>query len=641
MKGHKSTSKTHTKRNEELTGTLALTQKGIGFIRTNDRKNDILIEHQDLGTGLQGDSVNYILLPKSGSKQKARVTKILTRAKVGFAGILDEEDGVYKVITQDPKMYRDIIIPESKLNKAKVKDKVFAIITTWENQNDSPIGEIKNVLGREFEHTAEMEGIILERGFDSTFHSAVEHEAQILSEEKMEVGTRRDLRSVTTFTIDPFDAKDFDDALSIAFLNDGLIEVGIHIADVSHYVREKSKLDAEAFRRGTSVYLVDRTIPMLPEILSNNLCSLKPDVDRLTMSAIFILDHDGKIHESWYGRTIIHSDKRFTYEEAQKVLDDKNGEFYEELNVLNNIAKKLSKKRHDMGSITFETDEVKFELDKNFEPIRAYRKVRGDTHKLIEEWMLLANRKVAELFKDKNKGMLFMYRIHDLPDGDKIADFRYLIEKLGYTLPKKDKIDPKDLNKLLYELENKPEKDMLSSILIRSMAKAVYSTKNIGHFGLGFEHYTHFTSPIRRYPDIMVHRLLEHYLKGRAVSTKEMKNYERSAQYASERERSAAEAERASVKYKQVEYMAKRVGEVFDGIITGVSEYGMYVEERETKSEGMINVRELGTDQFRLNERELTLTGTKTHKKFRLGDKIKIKVLRADLAKRVIDYTLA
>ncbi len=628
-----------------LIGTISVSTRGTGYFRSDPKKPSIIIDERDLATALHGDTVEVSLnAGRKGKDQTGRVTKIISRAKAGFSGILRLQDGVYSLLADDPRMYRGIIIAKEHLNGAKKGEKVFVEITAWESAKTEPVGRVAKILGMPGHNDAEMMGIALERGFSEDFPADVLKEAHAYEEKgitETDHKGRRDMRKIATCTIDPVDAKDFDDALSIQTLPNGDYEIGIHIADVSHYVRPGMALDRESFNRGTSVYLVDRTVPMLPEALSNDLCSLKPNVDRLAMSAIVTLSPEAKIKDVWYGKTIIHSDKRFSYEEAQKVLDTGKGPLYDELVILNTLAKKLLKKREIEGTLILDTDEVKFELDADGVPLRAFRKVRGDTHKLIEEFMLLANRKVAEVFKaTEKKDGIGVYRIHGLPDSDKIADFTYLIEKLGYSLPK-GKMHPKIFNELLEAIKDTPEKDLITHVLIRSMAKAVYSTKNVGHFGLGFEDYTHFTSPIRRYPDLMVHRLLQAILSGKHITSKEQKNFERMAMYASERERNAAEAERASIKYKQIEYMSKRIGEIYTGVITGVTERGMFVEELETKSEGMIQLRDLTDDFYMLSEKDLSVVGKKTKKRFRVGDQIKIKVVKADLIDRVIDYALA
>ncbi len=625
------------------TGTLFITMRKDGIVRIPGSKEPLFVDHDDLGTGTHGDTVVTSPLSKvRGRDRRAKIIEVVTRAKAGFAGTLKEERGTFTITPDDPKMYSGIEIPRGSLHGAKSGEKVFAEILEWVSMREMPIGKIVRILGKPGEHEAEMQGLALERGFSSDFPREVENESKALYREGVTDCSkhRRDMRDTITFTIDPEDAKDFDDALSIKVLGDGLYEIGVHIADVSHYVRPGTALDSEAFRRGTSVYLVDRTIPMLPEALSNDLCSLKPNVDRLTMSSVFIVDEKAHIKESWFGKTIIHSDKRFTYEEAQGILDLGAGEFFNELTILNNLAKILMHRRHTEGSVSFETDEVKFKLDENGVPLSAYRKVRGDTHKLIEEWMLVANKKVAEVFrKEEKKGGLGMYRIHGLPDSEKMENVGYLARRLGYDFPH-GHVTGKTLNVFLKELEDKPERDMLSALLIRSMAKAIYSTKNIGHFGLAFKDYTHFTSPIRRYPDLVVHRFLQKILEHKPVSGKSQKEFERIAMFASERERAAAEAERASVRYKQIEYMATRIGQEFEGLITGITERGMFVEEVQTKSEGFVPLNSFPSDSWDFNERELTLTSKKTKKRFRLGDSVSIKVLRADPEQREIDYTI-
>lgn len=643
-----STISTHT-----ITGNLTVTRKGGGFVRPIDQElykkyEKIDIESTFLNTGLHGDTVEILLHPhKKGLPFSGEVTKIISRGKFGFSGILEEKAGAFFLIPADNRMYTNILIPKESLKNAQIGEKVFGVITKWENRHTVPEGEITHVLGKKGDNDAEMLAIALEKGFDETFPSDVVKEAHALqvpiTEE--EIKSRRDFREITTFTIDPVDAKDFDDALSFQDLKDGTYEIGIHIADVSHYVKNGTRLDEEARKRATSVYLVDRTIPMLPEALSNDLCSLNPNTDKLTMSAVFVMDANGAIKNEWYGRTIIHSDKRFTYEEAQEILDNNTGLYFEELHILNSIAKKLTKKRFEMGAISLDQDEVRFTLDDKGVPIDVYRKVRGDTNRMIEEFMLIANRKVAEFIGKTKKGeeeKVFVYRIHDKPSKEKIEALVFFLKSLGYELPVKNgAVSPKTLNALIHSLDGKPEKETIHSVIIRSMAKAIYSTKNIGHFGLAFSFYTHFTSPIRRYPDVVVHRLLDEYLKGRSIKKTSWKDYEDVSLFSSRREKEAADAERGSIKYKQVEYMSTRIGEVFDGVITGITEWGLYVEEKRTKCEGMIRFKDLPGDFYEFDEKHMTLVGKKSKKKFRLGDLLKIKVSNADLEHQIIDYTPA
>lgn len=648
-----------------LEGIISISSKGVGYVRTDPKDEDIEIESRFLNTALHGDRVKVLLFPKksrpparlpgrssqsggarAGGRITGEVTEILVRAKPGFAGTLEAEGEEYFLVPQDTRMYADILIPREKLGGGKVGDKVFAVITRWSDPRKSPEGEVTEVLGQPNENNAEMRAIALERGFSARFPEAVEREAAALKTKGLtEAGlsSRRDFRATTTFTIDPEDAKDFDDAISFKFLPRGLYEIGVHIADVSHFVTPGSELDKEAAKRGTSVYLVDRTIPMLPETLSNDLCSLNPNEDKLTMSAVFVLDENARVHSEWFGKTVINSNKRFTYESAQEILDKKDGPYFKELDILNRLAKKLLKARQEKGAISMEQEEVKFVLDEKGVPLRVYKKVRGDTHRLIEEFMLLCNKHVAKFVIDREKRMnkehVFVYRVHDVPDREKISDLVYFLQSVGYELKLEDgQINPKELNRLLTSLEGKTEKDMIQTAVVRSMAKAVYSTDNIGHYGLAFDYYAHFTSPIRRYPDVLAHRLLQNYLRGREVSQKEFRDYDTLCNYSSQREREAADAERASVKYKQVEYMSKRVGMVFDGIISGVTEWGLYVEEKETKCEGLVSVRALSDDFYRFDEKHYRLVGERARKKYTLGDKVRFKVLKADLTRRTLDY---
>lgn len=635
------------KESRNIEGIINIGGKGTGTVRINIENKIIEIEHNFLRTACNGDTVTVLLHPKKkDGVLTGEVTKILNRSKKGYAGILEKENDTYFLIPSDLKMYSDIIIPQNKLNGAKIGQKVFVTITEWKDAKKAPVGEVIKVLGMPMEHNAEMEAIALEKGFNATFPSSIEQIAEKIASVGIienDIKNRRDMRDTTTFTIDPVDAKDFDDAISFNKLSDGHYEIGIHIADVSHYVKLGTELDKEARKRGTSVYLVDRTIPMLPEELSNGLCSLNEGVDRLTFSAIFEIDKMGVIKKEWFGRTIINSNKRFTYEEAQKILDDKKGIFFEELSTLNHIAKKLLKKRFDEGAISLEQDEVKFNLDKDGVPLSVYTKVRGDTNKLVEEFMLLANRRVAEFMsKDKNgvKGV-FLYRIHDFPNKEKIKDLASFLKRLGHKVILKNGIIPsEEINKLIAKLEHSPIRDTINSAIIRTMAKAIYSTKNIGHFGLGFKYYTHFTSPIRRYPDVIVHRLLNDFLLNKPIPKERWFEYEQMCGEASLREKEASDAERASIKYKQVEYMSTRIGEKYDGVITGVTEWGLYIEDKKTKCEGMVRMRDLRDDYYTFNKEGMSIRGQKTKKKYTLGDKVHFVVRNADMNKKTIDYEL-
>ncbi len=633
--------------NQHIDGIISISHKGIGVVRIRGNDEIIEIDHSFLHTACHGDTVRILLHPNIKNEiLHGEVSEILHRSKKGFSGVLEKEHDTYFLIPSDLKMYSDIVIPENKLNGAKIGQKIFVVITEWTDAKKAPIGEVAKILGLPMEHNAEMEAIALEKGFNSIFPINVQKEAKIITKNgitKHDLNDRRDMRTTTTFTIDPEDAKDFDDALSFNKLINNHYEIGIHIADVSYYVNNNTALDKEARYRGTSVYLVDRTIPMLPEELSNGLCSLNPDIDRLTFSAIFELDLNGHIYNEWFGRTTIHSDKRFTYENAQKIIDNGHGPFFTELSTINTIAKKLLKKRFAEGAISLEQEEVKFKLDSNGVPLSVYTKKRGDTHKLIEEFMLMANRRVAEYMSTKKDGTegVFLYRIHDLPNKEKMKDLVTFLKKLGYNMRLKDGIIPsEEINTLIIKLEHNPLRDTVHTAIIRTMAKAIYSTKNIGHYGLGFKFYTHFTSPIRRYPDVIVHRLLNSFLKNEIIPKERWFEYEEISTEASNREKEAAEAERASIKYKQVEYMSTRIGQNFEGVITGVTEWGLYVEDITTKCEGMIRMRDLSNDYYIFDKKYMSIKGQKTHKKYALGDRVHFKVKNTDRNKKTIDYAL-
>ncbi len=634
-----------------IEGVLSLSGRGVGYVRIKNEKESVEIDHEHLNTGLQGDTVRVELYPKiTDMPQKGKITEIIRRSKVGFAGVIEEDRKLFFLVPSDSKMYTDIMIVPDGLNGAKPGQKVFVELVSWTDPHKMPSGRVVEILGMPFENNAEMRAIAMEKGFVSTFPADVERDAQSLYDstpiDDAEISKRRDMRSIMTCTIDPVDAKDFDDAISYQTFPDGTYELGIHIADVSHYVVPGTALDNEAIKRQTSVYLVDRTIPMLPEVLSNDLCSLKPNVDRLVFSSIFTFSKNHEILTEWYGKAIIHSDKRFTYEEAQAILDAKQGLYFEELTAMNILAKKLHKERMDAGAMSLEQDEVKFILDENGVPLSVYRKVRGDTHKMIEELMLLANRKVAEYIaakeKETGRDQVFVYRVHDKPDPERVEKLVSFLDKLGYHIETKDGVIPTAaMNDLIEQLEGKEEKETIHTAIIRSSSKAIYSTKNIGHYGLAFKYYTHFTSPIRRYPDVLVHRLMQDYLHGITVPMERWHEYEKFSEMASQREKEASDAERASVKYKQVEYMSSRVGNVYDGVITGITESGIFVEERETKCEGMIRLKDLGGNDFwKYDAEHLTIRGNQSKQTFSVGDKLKIRVVRADMNKKVIDYAL-
>lgn len=632
-------------------GSLNVSGKGIGFVKLRDLGVSVEIPREALNRAFPGDTVQVEItsLPTPPISDRdnpmGKVIDITRRAKVGYAGTLSYENGAHCVITADGKMYTNIVIPDGKLGGATQGQKVFCAITDWQDPMKEPHGEVMRVLGTPFENNAEMLSLALEKGFDDDYPADVKQEAEVIKQNgihESEYKNRRDFRAITTFTIDPADAKDFDDAISVQFLPDGTTEIGIHIADVSHYVQPNTALDREAYRRATSVYLVDRTIPMLPEVLSNDLCSLNPDIDRLTFSAVFIFDKNNRITNEWFGKTIIHSHHRYSYENAQEVLDKKDGPFLKELEAALAVAQFLEKERFVAGAISLDTQEVKFKLDENGKPLSVYVKERGPTHHMIEELMLLANRKVAEFIatSDATAKDIFVFRVHDHPDPERIEDLQLFLKRLGYkvTVDENGVIPSKQLNELVISLEGKPERETIQTAIVRSMAKAIYSTKNIGHYGLAFKYYTHFTSPIRRYPDLIVHRLLFTYLEHHEIPKDLWSYYDEASAHSSQREKEAADAERASIKYKQVEYMSERIGKMFDGTVTGISPNGLFVEEKESKCEGMVRLRDLGTDFYEYKEKELAIVGRARKEKFQIGDSVRIKVKATDLAKRMIDY---
>lgn len=630
-----------------ITGTVDMTADGSAFIIPDDEfERDIYVAPRKVRNALNGDKVKVYVYAKktSGRKKEGEVVEIISRLKTDFIGVAKISERFAFVIPDDRKMNHDIFVPISDLNGAKNGQKVQVGITDWPEGAKNPIGKILNVLGTEGENDTEMNAILAQYGFPLSFPPEVEAEANAIPEQvsEQEIKNRRDFRNTTTFTIDPADAKDFDDAISFKKLENGNYEIGVHIADVSHYVLPKSQLDKEAYERATSVYLVDRVIPMLPERLSNGVCSLRPNEDKLCFAAVFELDEQANIIEQWFGRTAIHSNRRFSYEEAQEVIENKTGDYAEELLKLNELAYILRDRKFANGAISFESTEVKFKLDEHGKPTGVYVKERKDAHKLIEDFMLLANRKVAEFIAKKGKGKqkyTFVYRSHDSPNLETLNNFASFASRFGYKINMKtDKEIAKSLNYLMEDVEGKKEQNMLTQLAIRSMAKAIYTTKKTSHYGLAFDYYTHFTSPIRRYPDVMVHRLLALYLDGgKSVNEEE---YEAASSHSSAMEKRAADAERASIKYKQAEYLENNIGSIYTGIISGVTEWGMYVELTENKCEGMIRLRDITDDFYVLDEKNYCIVGQRKNKKYQLGDEVQIKVKKVDLSKRQIDFSL-
>lgn len=632
--------------NVYITGTVDMTADGSAYIVPDDKlENDIFVAPRKLRQALHGDYVKvHIYERKKGKKREGEVVEILQRAKTDFTGTIEISKNYAFFLPDDRKMLNDIFVPLANLNGAKDGEKVVVSIIEWPKNAKNPIGTVKAVLGKKGENDTEMNAILTDFGFPLKFPDEVEKAVQAIPDEipTEEIAKRRDFRDVLTFTIDPFDAKDFDDAISFRVLDNGNYEIGVHIADVTYYVTPDSILDKEAFSRGTSVYLVDRVIPMLPERLSNDLCSLKPNVDRLTFSAVFEMDDKANVLNEWFGRTIIHSDRRFTYEEAQEIIETKEGDHAEAILKLNELAHILRERKFKNGAISFESEEVKFHLDENGKPLGVYTKIRKDAHKLIEDFMLLANRKVAEFIGKRGKGKNkpgFVYRFHDVPNTETLTSFSTFAARFGHKLNlRTEKEAAKSLNALMTRIEGTKEQNLLTSLAIRSMAKAIYTTKRHSHYGLAFDYYTHFTSPIRRYPDVMVHRLLQFYLEG--GKNINIEQYEKMAEHSSQMEKKAAEAERASIKYKQAEFLQNQIGVEYIGIVSGVTEWGMYVEIEENKCEGMVRLRDITDDFYILDEKNYAIIGQRKKKIYQLGDEVRIKVKKVDLEKRQIDFTL-
>ncbi len=606
----------------------------------------IFIAERNSAHAMNGDRVKIQMLAKrKGRDPEGEVLEILERKQTTFVGTLDVQKQFAFLVMDSKILANDIFIPKDNLKGGNDGDKALVEVVEWPQKAKNPIGKVIDILGKAGENNTEMNAILAEFGLPYKYPEKVEAAANKIPDDitSEEIAKREDMRSTTTFTIDPRDAKDFDDALSIKQLKNGRWEVGVHIADVTHYVQEGDTIDKEGESRATSIYLVDRTIPMLPERLSNNLCSLRPHEDKLCYSVIFELDDEANIKKHRITRTVIHSDRRFTYEEAQDIIEGAEGDFKEEISQLNDLAKKLRAKRFDNGAIAFDRHEVRFEIDEKGKPLSVYFKYAKDSNKLIEEFMLLANKTVAEFVGNvpKNKSAkTFVYRIHDIPNTEKLENLSEFIRRFGYKI----KVDgtktnvSKAINHLLDEVSGKPEENLISTIAIRAMAKAIYSTVNIGHYGLAFEYYTHFTSPIRRYPDMMVHRLLTRYLDGGRSVNKHL--YEGKCEHSSEMEQLAANAERASIKYKQVEYMSDKLGQVFDAVISGITEWGVYAEINENKCEGMIPIRDLDDDFYEFDEKNYCLRGRRKKRTYSLGDPLKIKVARANLERKQLDFAL-
>lgn len=634
-------------RGQIMTGVFQRKSNGKNTFIPDDGGDPIAISDSNSAHAMNGDKVKIALSARRRRHDpEGQVLEILEHSDTPFVGTLKVSKNYAFLLTETNTLANDIFIPKDKLKGGKDGDKAVVRITEWPEDAKNPFGEVIDILGKAGENTTEMHAILAEYGLPYHYPQNVEAAAEKISAEitPEDYAEREDCRDVTTFTIDPKDAKDFDDALSIRQLKPGLWEVGVHIADVSHYVKEGSVIDKEAVKRATSVYLVDRTIPMLPERLCNFICSLRPDEEKLAYSVIFTMNEKAEVKDYRIRHTVIKSNRRFTYEEAQEIIETGKGEYKDEILELNKLAQILREKRMANGSINFDRCEVKFEIDENGKPLSVYFKESKEANKLIEGFMLLANRTVAEHIgkvpKNK-KPKVFPYRIHDLPDPDKLENLSQFIARFGYKIRTggtKTEVS-KSINRLLNDIEGKKEQNLIETVSLRAMQKARYSIHNIGHYGLAFDYYTHFTSPIRRYPDLMVHRLLTRYLAG--GRTAQADKYEELCEHSSAMEQTAAAAERASVKYKQVEFMGERIGNVYDGVISGVTEWGLYVEINENKCEGMVPMRDLGDDYYEFDEKNYCLIGRKRHQKFSLGDPVQIKVARANLEKKQLDFVLA
>jgi len=657
---------------EYYTGILDLTSKGSGYVICDDFEDDIFIASNNINRALHNDEVElYVYKRKQRGKLEGEITQIIKRARTEYVGVIKIHKSYAFVVADDTKMYKDIFVPIKKIFKAEDGDKVIVKLEDWPEKTDSPYGKVTKILGKPGEHDTEIHSILAEYGLPYEFPHKVEEFANKLdtSITSSEIKKRRDMRNVLTFTIDPKDAKDFDDALSFQILDNGNYEIGIHIADVSHYLQEGTILDDEAYERATSVYLVDRVVPMLPEVLSNNACSLRPHEEKYTFSAIFEINNKAEIIKQWFGRTVIYSDARFSYEEAQAIIEShketnvmlsaveaSHFEIPKEVSLtgktytiksdlafttlkLNELAKIMRQKRMNSGAISFDKVEVKFNLDKNTNPIGVYFKTSKDANKLIEEFMLLANRKVAEFIGNKKAQKTFVYRVHDKPNDSKLAVLQRIVSRFGYKLNFKDrKTTSASLNKLLKDVNGKKEQNLVDTLTIRSMSKAEYTTKNIGHYGLAFDYYSHFTSPIRRYPDVMTHRLLQFYLDGNKSANQDI--YEDKCKHSSSMEYLATKAERDSIKYMQIKFMQDYKNQEFLGVISGVTDWGIYVEIIENKCEGMVSIRNIKDDHYIFDENQYALIGKTKKNMYQLGDEVIVKVKQTDLVKRHLDFYL-